>query len=102
MTLCLKKITINSFKSLSLKLFQTDITAFQYFIVHPTLTSRFVKLEGSGWGGTTARELTVRWETALISTHPDAHVDILLVGYSERVIKYFAHKEEFLYRNFKR
>lgn len=61
-----------------------------------------MKLEGSGWGGTTARELTVRWETALISTHPDARVDILLVGYSERVINYFAYKEEFLYRNFKR
>lgn len=55
-------------------------------IVHPTLTSRFVKLEGSGWGGTTARELTVRWNAALISTHPDAHIDILLVGYSEKVI----------------
>lgn len=71
-------------------------------IVHPTLTSRCVKLEGSGWGGTTARELTVRWNAALISTHPDAHIDILLVGYSEKVIKYFVYKEESLYRNFKR
>lgn len=71
-------------------------------IVHPTLTSRFVKLEGSGWGGTTARELTVRWNAALISTHPDAHIDILLVGYSEKVIKYFFYKEESFYRNFKR
>lgn len=59
--------------------FKTSVT-----VVHPTLTSRFVKLEGSGWGGTTARELTVRWNAALISTHPDAHIDILLVGYSEK------------------
>lgn len=61
-----------------------------------------MKLEGSGWGGTTARELTVRWNVALISTHPDAHIDILLVGYSEKVIKYFVYKEESFYRNFKR
>lgn len=61
-----------------------------------------MKLEGSGWGGTTARELTVRWNAALISTHSDAHIDILLVGYSEKVIKYFVYKEESFYRNFKR
>lgn len=44
----------------------------------------------------------MRWNAALISTHPDAHIDILLVGYSEKVIKYFVYKEESFYRNFKR
>nr|XP_022326514.1 sushi domain-containing protein 2-like [Crassostrea virginica] len=53
-------------------------------VVHPTLTSRFVKLEGSGWGGTTAGELSVRWNASQLSHFPEALADILLVGYSEK------------------
>ncbi|XP_061188230.1 sushi domain-containing protein 2-like [Saccostrea echinata] len=53
-------------------------------VVHPTLTKRFVKLEGSGWGGTSAGELTVRWNATKLSIYPDARADVFIVGYSEK------------------
>lgn len=60
-----------------------------------------VKLEGLGWGGIMVWEFIVCWNVVLISIYFDVYIDIFLVGYFEKVIKYFVYKEEFFYCNFK-